>query len=1125
MSVRYIIGGSGCGKTFLCLKEISEKINHRCNHSLILVVPEQSTLQYEKALCSLSASVAVTAAQVLSFGRLSYHLFSEVGMSKRKLLTDTGKHMLLRKIVNEAGNELLFFGKAAQRDGFIELLSSIISELYRYDIAEENLEQCIAAMNSENSGSDTSLSLKLRDIKLILQRFKGYIKENYLSTDETLSILSEKISESGMLKGAEIWIDGFTGFTPAELKVIFKLLKKADSVTVTFPINASRGFSLDRLSHIIPIDPFYEPKHTLKKIHGFSVENNVEREEMTVLQTPVRLENSPQLKFLYYNYFSSAATPYENNDLASIYLLEFENRYEEIEGVAHKLISLVRDEGYRFRDIGILSGSLLEYEKTISNIFAEYDIPFFMDVKKDILSNPLTELIRAAVAVLAQSFSYESVFRFLKTGLTGIPRGRVDLLENYALAHGIKGYKWHMESFAQVGTGDSALSQWELEEINLAKNQLMEALHPFINGLTNKSKASIQEYSLRIFSMLDNLKVWDKLSEFIQAKEMEGDGLLVREYSQIYGKICAVFDKMVEIIGEEQVNPKDFAKILDSGLAATDLGLLPPAADQVVIGDLSRSMLPEIKVLFLVGASDKIFQGSMEGILNDDERIVLAAQGMELAPTPKQAMHKEPFILFSTLTKPSERLFLTCATGSLEGKAIRPHPIFKKLGNMFSGSLSQDMDVEANISFYNKISTPKATLKEIPSILRKSPDKVSKEESGLYKWYGNNPDYSGEIKKMSKIMADEEKNSRFLNGSSVKRLYGKDIVIGVSRLEKYVNCPFSYFMKYNLKATERKIFNVAPIDIGNLFHGILEEFTKVLQRDGISWREVTKKSIDQYVEECADTVVPSIGSQVYMSTSRLRHLVHRVKRVSKKSIWALSEHIKRGDFEFFGAELEFKPETGINSIEIWINNESRFLLTGRIDRIDVLDLKGNTYIKIIDYKSGNVRFDINDVFFGVQLQLMLYLDALIKNGKELLGEDKVKGELLPGGVFYFNINDPIISDVVPSADQLDEVILKAFKMSGLVLESEEVIKAMDNAISGYSSIIPVQLTSKGVSARSSTAPLGYFNEVRQAVNDKIKEIGKQMLTGDISAEPIKNKRHNSCRYCAFGSICGFKSFK
>jgi len=569
-----------------------------------------------------------------------------------------------------------------------------------------------------------------------------------------------------------------------------------------------------------------------------------------------------------------------------------------------------------------------------------------------------------------------------------------------------------------------------------------------------------------------DLKIIEMLEEWNSERVEAGDFETARMHRQIWPKIGEVFEKFVEILGEERISANEFAKILDAGLNYADLGMIPPSVDQVFFGGVGRSRFPEIKALLVIGCNEGKLPSKRGngGLFTDDERAFLSETQMKLAPDNARGAAEDMFSLYCALCKPSEKLIFSYSAAEAGGKALKRARVLDRVCDMFP--------------YVRETDAP--DINEYETFEAKSPP--------------------------ARIPAN-------LSSETLERIYGHDPALSASRLEKYAACPFAYYSEFNLRAREREVYSVQPTDLGVLFHEVLARFSKAIADEKISWGSLDRESIKQRADACVEAVVPEYAA--LRGSARYRHVMRKVKRICNTSIWALSEHYRRGAFESAGLELEVGFDSPIAALEIFLNGDRRMRIVGRIDRVDVLAADDETrYVKIIDYKSGKNQFNLSEALLGTQLQLILYMNALVKNGAEFFGCGP-RVSLKPGGIYYFHIDDPILEwDKI--AGKKDEYLLSFFKMSGLTLDDPAAIDGIDAGLreNGKSNVIAVTYNSDGkISKKSPAKSAEEFNSINDAVLNKAKELGERMTKGYIGRDPVKKSRSNPCDYCGYGGLC------
>jgi len=1068
MSLQFILGPPGAGKTYYCLAEIEAALSG--DRPLYYLVPEQFSLQSEKLL--LQNRTATTRVQVLSFNRLAYRLFAVLGGPPGQTLDDLGKHMLLRKVLLELGEELVFYRRSADKPGFVHSLAATITELNHYCISSEDLR-----LRSENMGP--ILGAKLQDLALIVGRYRAVVNGQYLPVDDMLDMLVQKLAGiSGSFKplnGAIIWADGFAGFTPQERQVLLHLMKNGADVKITL---TTRERPLATFK-----DPlFTTPRETERKLTALATRAHIPVTPPIYLEENHRHAHSPGLAF-FAQKFTMRPFVGGTADRHGIEILSAPDRYAAVYAASHRILTWV-SSGHRFKDIAIVCGNRGHYEKTLTTAFERLGIPLFVDTEIDILAHPLTELIRAALSILVHNWNHEAVFRFLKTGLTGLDIDTMDILENFALAHGISGYKWQYPFFpvapveSSSEEADMKLSGYATPPAEAGRLHVQAALGAFGNS---GAKDTVKGFSLKVYQMLYDLQVPQALERLFDTHMAEGDPATARIHKQVWPKICEVFDKLVEILGDEKVSLETFSQILDAGLNQVGLGRIPPTVDQVILGDMGRSRYPQIKAMLVLGANEGAFPpiAASPGLFSEDERRHLQNTDIELAPDNLARINDQYYALYCTLSQPSQQLTFIYAEGEPSGKILRPSHVLKRIQSLFG--------LEANKAPQLREYEPIAAPEEEPQVL-----------------------------------------------ASANDIYGQTIITAASRLEAFARCPFAYFLNYLLKAKPRKRHQVLPTDLGNLYHDVLARFTNSVATGEIDASALSRDAINSLANRLIVEVTPEAAA--FHSTARNRHILSKAEGICAASIWALCEHIKRGQFMPIGAELAFGPadsrtgqtEPGHRNIGSYdglaLENGRNLILTGRIDRVDLLkNDSGEQYVRIIDYKSGQARFNISEVEQGLQLQLMLYMNELIKNPGNL---PISQAPTHPAGAFYFPVDDPIIDtdgDLPPTA--IDEALLKRFRLSGVALSGDTVLGGMDTGLAPGldSAVFPVKMNKDGRLSKTSQSTVlepEDFASLAQVAEEKVKELAKRMTDGDIEAKPCKTGVNSPCRYCDYGAICG-----
>ncbi|AQS02664.1 helicase-exonuclease AddAB subunit AddB [Clostridium beijerinckii] len=1117
MSIRFVYGRSGTGKSKFCINDIKNNIDKELDlNKLILLVPEQYTFMTENKILHEIGEHAFLRTEVLSFKKMAHNIFEEYGGRVKEIIKESGRNMLIHRVINENIEFLDYFNRMSREQGFNEIISEVISEFKKYNISIDSIRAIDEKIN------DTELYQKVKELMIIYEAFNLKMHENYIDGDDELTLLNKKLLESSAYVDSEVWIDEFTSFTPQQLDIIKVLAKRGRRVNITFCIDNK---SLNNNSEDIT-DVFNIIKSTENKILKIMKENNIAYDKPVNLNNaiPYRFKDNLELDHIEKYFFSYPFNEYDKNS-ERITLYKASNIYDEIERVSKSITSLVRESGYRYRDISVVCRNIDDYEKIISVIFKDYNIPYFLDKKIQLLSNPLIVLISSAFEILLKNWSYESVFKYLKSGLTGIDNSYIDRLENFILEYGVKGYKWTSREIVNekwfIGnselTDDKVLIAEIMEEIRYP----LMIFHNKING-----KHKVKDICSAIYEFLVDVKVFDRINEWIKNFEELGLEDKVKEYSQVESIVIDILDQAVDVIGEERLEYSEFFRILSSGFANEEIGIIPVALDQVNIGDIARIKGRDVKVLYIVGINDGVLPASKkeEGLLSDRDRTTLGEVGINLSSTTRNKVFEEQYLLYIALTISSEYLMLSYPMADFEGKSLRPSIVISRIKKIFPNLIEESAIYDLKIleNKLSKIIAPIPTFNELIISMRKDFDKEYIEPywSEVYEWFKNNGEFKDKVKNIFKGLSYSNIGDK-VPRNKLRKLYQNDLeklVFSVSKLEKYAECPFSYFVQYGLKAKNRKVYEFTPPDLGSFVHEMLDSFTNKVREDGILWSDLSNEKCKEIISSLIDKKLMDESNSILNSTKKFKYLAQRFKRVISKSVSVIASQIGKGEFEVFKTEFDFGSYSSGEAITLNLNDNEKVYLQGRIDRIDKLDLDGETYIRIIDYKTGAKKFDLNELYYGLQMQLLVYLDALIKNSKYIL--DK---QVKPGAILYFKIDDPIIKSKKEMTDEeVEKEVLSALKMKGLVLKDARVVKAMDKDIEGYSLVIPASFKADGsFKATSDVVTEEEFRILREYVNRKMIEICEEMLSGDIKIQPTKNSNIAHCEYCDFSSICQF----
>lgn len=1114
MSLRFYFGPSGSGKSHRIYEEIMQRAAQEPGRNFLIIVPDQFTMQTQKDLVMRSDRGGILNIDVLSFGRLSHRILEEVGTKEMPVLDDTGKSLVLQKIAADLKEQLPAMGSLLHKQGYIHEVKSAISEFMQYGISTQDMDKLIAS--AEKRGA---LAMKLRDLKTLYRGFQDYIRDHFITTEETLDVLRRSLVKSKILPDSVVVFDGFTGFTPIQNRLIQELMRVCEETIVTVTIGEEEDpYQMDGEQKL-----FHLSKKTVADLVKLAAEAEVTRgEDVFVKGGPNRFAEAPALCYLEQNLFRYQYEPYTEKQ-HEIHMFEALSPREEVHQTALYIRKLIREEGLTYRDIAVVIGDLEGYASYVETEFGQLEIPCFLDRTRGIVLNPMIEYIKSALQLYIRDFSYDTVFHFLRSGMADISREEIDELENYVIRTGARGYRTYSRLFTrrteemQQGSGqeDTERAEETMERLNRIRQQFADTVE--ILHMAPWAKAG--EYVDHLYDFLEQNQVQQKLLNYQQQFEQEGDLAKAREYAQIYRLVMDLLDQIYGLLGEEEISLQEFADILDAGFGEITVGTIPQNVDRIVVGDMERTRLKQVKVLFFLGVNDGNIpkNASKGGIISDMDREFLIESGTEMAPSPRQQMYIQRLYLYLNMTKPSERLYLSYAKVNSDGKGIRPSYLIDTVRKLFP---QLAVEYPQNRSRLEQIEGRQEGARYLAEELREYADGTLREEERqdfylMYRAYEADPEGRDRLTAAAFRRYKESGLSRIV----ARTLYGRQLENSVSRLETYAACACRHFLQYGLSLQEREEFGFEVSDMGNVYHAVLENFAGKLAESGRTWWDFDENFATQAIKEAVEGYAATYGETVLYSSARNEYAITRMSRILTRTVLTLQQHLKQGSFQPDDYELSFRFAEDLDSIHVDLSEEEKMHLQGRIDRIDVSEDAEHVYVKVIDYKSGNKKFDLAALYYGLQLQLVVYMNAAM----ELESRKHPDKEIVPAALLYYHIDDPTIETPVElTQEQINEEILTKLRMNGVVNSDPAVVERLDRFLQDKSKVIPVEKKKDGsFSARSGILSREELHVVSAYVDTKIRQIGREILDGKIAANPYEKGNEEACTYCAYKKVCGF----
>lgn len=1117
MGVRFLIGRSGTGTNNFLRDEIKEKlVDKPQGPAIFYIVPDQMTFQEEYALFNDGEIQGSIRAQVVSFSRLAWRILQETGGSTKQFISSVGIQMMLRKIIEEKQTDWNVFQKAMEKQGFLNDLEMMITEFKRHQITPEMLQMQIDQINGfvHKDPAELSLTNKLTDLTYIYEKLVLALQGKYIDAEDQLQLLSEKLIETTLLDDAEIYFDGFHRFTPQELYIIEILMKKSKQVTI--------ALTADELgkSELSELDLFYQTTETYETLQAIANENQIKIEE-TIVMAPKngQFKDRPYFDHLE-QYFDVRPSPKYEGEVP-LKIAEAIHPRAEVEGAAQEILRLVREENYRFQDMAILLRETDMYHDLIGTIFEDYHIPVFIDEKRTMLNHSLIEFIRSLFDIVESNWRYDAIFRVLKTGFIPVTNDdyplnndAIDELENYVLEYGIRSRKrwlgkeeWILQRFRGFDEAVQTDAEKEAQQrINMYREQVVHALANFDEQI--RDATTVRELCEVTYLLLEKLGIPKRLEKLQKEYDDEGKNEKAREQEQVWDAIIQLFDEMVEMAGEEPMKLSIFRSTLEAGFESLKFAHVPPSIDHVIVGTIDRSRMSGVKCAFLLGVNEGVWpmKPPVDGMINEVEREILAGHGLQLAESNRRILLDDWFYMYLAFTVAKDHLWVSYLLSDEEGKSKMPSQLIHKLGELFPlcGDTILLQDPEELVEADRFITTPFKTRSALTAQLSRNRKGYPLKPIWLHvlNWFiENQPKYSTTYQILQSLYYQNKTVN--LMKETVQQLYPKQIDMSVSRLETYYRSSYQHFAKYTLGLKERRIYKLDAPDIGLLFHEALKKITEWVQGEGKDFAGLSKGDAEQYANRAVTNLSAILQHQILHSSNRHQYIQKKLQEVVARAIFILSEQAKQSEFTPIGLELGFGKDQTLPAVTIPLPNGFEINLRGQIDRVDKAINNEELLLRIIDYKSSAKGLDLVEVYYGLALQMLTYLDVLLSHSEQWLG---IKAT--PAGILYFHVHNPMISAKEKMAtDILSDEILKSYKMQGLLLADEEVVRLMDTSLeSGSSPIIPAGLKKKGGFYNySKIANQETFNDLQAHIRRLIISAGLDITNGGVHLNPFQYK--------------------
>ncbi len=1125
MAVQFILGRSGTGKTSYCIKAIVNELLEPSEQQLILLVPEQATYQAERAVLADERISGYNRLNVLSFDRLQFLLLGK--NTARPALSRIGRQMIVHRLLRDNKNKLKIFDSSASSSGLARQMAQTITELHQYAKTPDDVNQLLSELAKDERNN--LAILKFTDIGLIFGEYLKFIEADFLDPDVQLARACQAVSVSTLARGAKLWVDGFAGFTEAELAVLTELLKVVADAQIAFCLDPSEiDLANPAAENIDPVGLFNPTQRTYAELVDRVKKCKLQLTKPIILERAVRFSSCPQLAHIERNIFELKPSKLDSAD--NIRIISVPNTRAEVRFVARQILELVKEKNYRYRDIAVIASDIDSYQHYIRAYFDDYGIPFFIDKRKPLNQHPVVQLICSALQAVTVGFAHGDVFAYLKTDLVPIQRYDIDLLENYCLAFGITANDWQSDKqWNFAGKDNEDFDEQRINQIRLKAIGPLLELRDRLCPVDEPAKTlSAEKLTQTIFNFLDDLKVKETIGSWIEEANKNEDVATANEHQQFYNKLVDIFDELVEVFVGRAMTAEDYFAIINSAFSQLTLAFIPPTLDQVLVGSIERSRHPDLKAVFLIGATQRQFPVpvSSDSILTDDDRSAAESADFQLAPPITQKLTERQYLAYIAFTRPSEFLCVTYPSVDDKGGAVPRSQFIDNLESLF-GNLNEESIAGEEIDI-EKVHSETELADLLCARLGKDTFLTNADDNSRLDGLLNDICSDEQLAELGSnvLSAINYDNCARLDGDVVGELFGRQIQTSATRLSTFAACPYRYFARYVLDLKERKDSKIRPLDIGDFYHRALDALLKKLNEEKKDFSTIENDELLKILNEQIEQVIQSSSFISNFS----RHSLHNAYIISSAAevlgdcVLAIGQMVRAGSFRPSFSEVSFgklrhsecreEPPDTLGKYELALGNNRVLSLDGKIDRLDIAEVDGKKIAIVFDYKRRDMSFNWSKFYYGLDVQLPLYMLA-IRNA----AGSKTKNV---AGAFYMPV------EVSPQRATLDEISKKTdifnYKAKGIF--NGRFFQLLDSAASsGWSKFYSFRITSKdeqyGNYSISAALKPDDFEKVLRFTEQKIVKLVQEILSGGIDVRPYRLSDKSPCSYCEYKSVCRF----
>lgn len=1082
--LNFIYGRAGSGKTTKVNSLISSLVKND-GRQVVYVVPEQFSFTSERKMLELLGPVDCNKVEiVMSFTHLADSVFGLYGANSLPSLDKSSKSILMSLAIDSVSDRLEIYSNKAQYFSFIKEMASLSTDFRRSKCSSEMLEKALGQVDDE------LLKKKLGDISLIFEAYDSFLDGNYYDPDDRLTVLSRVLAEHPFFEGKTVFIDGFTGYTQQEYGIIEKMLIQAEDVYVCVCTDKLYASPDDRLNVFAPS---YE---TVRNLMRIAKNNNVpiSNGEITLSE---KLK-SPEIEFLEEHFLENDGEVFSN--CKNIEIIRAKNKIEECDYVASEVKRLLK-QGYRCREIAIVSRNSGNYEDYMKTALSKCGVPAFFDKRSPVIRQPLCAFISYALSIASKGINQDNIFGYLKTGLAGLELEEISKIENYVLMWNIKSSGWKkpfIESPYGFSDGRRPDTQEKLDELNQIRLKIITPIVKFINSV--KGRVDAKTFSKSVYDLLCGVNAQENLKKIAVAFNESGDSETALLQQRVWDCVMDVLNDVANIVGTNKKTVEEYETVINIALASQDLGNLPQGLDEVIVGDIMKTRTDSPKIVFVLGVNEDVFPSYRQAgtAFSNREKELLRQAGLEIAETLEEQYCEERFLGYRTFCSTREKLYLSFSDYSMDSTEMQSSEFITEIRQLFPDVVERDLSCEDKMTFVESDVTAFR-------LLTKKWNDTDSLSSSLFETLAGRQEFS-DVTKCIESMS-QGKEYRIQSDEISEKLFGKTMYESPSRVETFHKCRFQYFCRYGIKANKLERSTIDPRQRGNVIHYSLEKLIKTYGMGKLCLMENDELvgAVKDVLSDYADEFMGGMSSK----SERFRYLYSSFEKTVMKLVKRLIEEFSQSKFEPVDFELSIDRDGAIKPYEIVCPDSTVISLRGKVDRVDSFKSGENNYIRIVDYKTGNKNFVLSDVFYGLNMQMLVYLFSIWENGAERYGK------VMPAGVLYMPSGDmSVTADRNESDDEIIEKHNKNAKMKGVILKETEIVEAMGEKY------ISAKISSKTHKPSGDVLSLNQLKNLKNVIDEKLINMALSLHEGSIEATPIEGEDYkNICEYCDYRDVC------